>query len=92
MSALDRIYATGWDPDWTAEAIDLLTVLTRLVELEPVQADLLRQILAGDLLTTDDLRTSGTHWPVSPADRKPRFSYQSLGLKDAPEGQGTLDG
>jgi hypothetical protein len=38
VSPLDRLYPTEWDPDWTTEAIGLLTVLTRLVELEPAQA------------------------------------------------------
>ena len=40
-SPLDHLSPAAWDPDWTTEAIDLLTVLTRLVELEPAQADLL---------------------------------------------------
>lgn len=87
-SPLDHINPTTWDPDWTTEAIDLLTVLTRLVELEPAQADLLNQVLAGDLLTMDDLRMSGTRWPVSKQDRKPRFSVETL--KEAPEGTGAL--
>jgi hypothetical protein len=88
---LDRTNPITWDPDWTAEAIDLITVLTRLVELEPAQADLLNQVLAGDLLTMGDLQTAGTRWPGSSNDRKPRFSYKSLGLKEAAEGQATLD-
>jgi hypothetical protein len=91
VSQLDHIYPSEWDPDWTTEAIDLLTVLTRLVELEPAQADLLNQILAGDLLTMKDLQIAGTRWPVSQQDHKPRFSYKSLSVKDAPEGQITLD-
>ena len=74
MSPLDHIYPTEWDPDWTTEAIDLLTVLTRLVELEPTQADLLNHVLAGDLLTMNDLRTAGTRWPVSHA--RPQASIQ----------------
>jgi type ISP restriction-modification system protein/N-6 DNA methylase len=88
---LDRLYATAWDADWTTEAIDLFTVLTRLVQLEPAQADLLGHVLAGDLLTMNDLRVAGTHWPVSQQDRKPQFSYKSLRLGDSPHGQGTLD-
>jgi hypothetical protein len=88
MSSLDHVLPAEWDPDWTTEAIDLLTVLTRLVELEAAQADLLDQVLAGDLLTMDDLATAGTRWPVTPQDRKPRFSFVTL--SDSPEGQGTL--
>ena len=89
VSPLDHIFPAQWDPDWTTEAIDLLTVLTRLVELEPAQSDILKQVLAGDLLTMDELGTDGTRWPVTPKDRKPRYSYDSL--KDSSEGQGTLD-
>jgi hypothetical protein len=91
MSALDHMYPTSWDPDWTTEAIDLLTVLTRLVELEPAQADLLDRVVTGDLLAMDDLGKAGTRWPVSRDDRKPRFSINSLQLKDSHEGQRTLD-
>jgi len=89
-SPLDRLYPTAWDPDWTTEAIDLLTVLTRLVELEPGQADVLARVLAGDLLTIDDLRAAGTRWPVNRQDRKPRFSYTSLRPTESPDAQGTL--
>ena len=80
-----------WDPDWTTEAIDLLTVLTRLVELEPAQADVLSHILAGDLLTMNDLRIAGTRWPVSNQDRKPRSSYDSVRRGDSSGHQITLD-
>jgi type ISP restriction-modification system protein len=91
LSPLDHIYPTTWDPDWTTEAIDLLTVLTRLVELEPAQEELLSRVVAGDLLTMNVLRTAGTGWPVSTQDRKPRFSYKSLHLGGSHEGQATLD-
>ena len=90
VSPLDHIYPTEWDPDWTTEAIDLLTVLTRLTELEPAQADLLARVLAGDLLAMDDLGAAGTRWPVSQQDRKPRFSYRSLSPAESSDDQGTL--
>jgi hypothetical protein len=72
-SPLDHIHVTEWDPDWTAEFIDLLTVLTRLVALEPAQAELLPRILSAPVLTTKDLALAGTRWPANPADRKPRY-------------------
>lgn len=90
VSPLDHIYPTEWDPDWTTEAIDLLTVLTRLVELEPAQAEVLDRVLAGDLLSMDDMRTAGTRWPMSQQDRKPRFSYHSLRPVEPSDDQGTL--
>ncbi len=77
-SELDHEYPGTWDADWTTEAIDLLTVLTRLVELEPAQADVLTRILAGDLISMDELAKSGNRWPASQQDRKPRFGYNSL--------------
>ncbi len=91
VSPLDHIYPTEWDPDWTTEAIDLLPVLTRLVALEPPQANVLSRVLAGDLLSLNDLLAAGTRWPVTQHDRKPRFSYNSLRVGDSPGGQGTLD-
>jgi hypothetical protein len=87
---LDHIYPNTWDPDWTVEAIDLLTVLTRLVELEPTQADTLNRIVSGDQLSKDDLQSTGARWPGNRQDRNPRFSYNSL-LPNAGSGeQGTL--
>jgi len=76
-SPLDYIHVDVWDPDWTTEFIDLLTVLTRLVELEPAQADLLERILAGSLLTMDDLRVAGVRWPTAAGDRKPHRGIEA---------------
>lgn len=87
---LDHLYPETWDPDWTTEAIDLLTVLTRLVNLEPAQADVLGRVLAHDTLSMDDLRLAGAQWPVSAKDRKPRYSYSSLRSAESAEDQGTL--
>jgi hypothetical protein len=77
-SPLDQLSPGAWDPDWTTEAIDLLTVLTRLTALEPAQAALLARIIAGQLLSADDLRAAGTRWPAVPKDRHPHYSYDSL--------------
>ena len=72
-SPLDHIHVTEWDPDWTSEFIDLLTVLTRLTELEPAQAELLPRILTAPMLTIQNLVATGTRWPSMPADHKPRY-------------------
>ncbi|MFK4600481.1 hypothetical protein RKD30_007233 [Streptomyces pristinaespiralis] len=82
-SPLDDINAAAWDPDSTGEFLDLLSVLTRLVGLEPQQAETLESILAGGFTTLDDLAAAGVRWPQSTADRKPRFSLDS-----APHGGG----
>ncbi|PYF99068.1 N-6 DNA Methylase [Georgenia satyanarayanai] len=76
-SPLDHVHVDEWDPDWTTELIDLFTVLTRLVELEPEQAELLERVLAGPLLTMEELRLDGVRWPASAADRKPRHGFEA---------------
>ncbi|MGW3984298.1 type ISP restriction/modification enzyme [Streptomyces mirabilis] len=76
-SPLDDINATAWDPDWTGEFLDLLSVLTRLIGLEPQQAETLESILTGGIATLDDLAAAGVRWPQSTTDRKPRFSLDS---------------
>ncbi|MEU0163687.1 hypothetical protein ABZ154_34160 [Streptomyces sp. NPDC006261] len=85
-SPLDDVNAIVWDPDWTGEFLDLLSVLTRLVSLEPQQADILESILASGLTTMDDLSGAGVRWPQSRANRKPRFSLDSA----LPTGDDTL--
>jgi len=79
-SPLDYMHVEAWDPDWTTELIDLLTVLTRLVELEDAQADLLGRVVAGPIHSMESLRAAGVRWPSTAAERKPR---RSLGNTDA---------
>ena len=67
------MHVDTWPTEWTIEFIDLLTVLTRLVDLEPEQAKLLDDVLASDVLTMDALAAEGVRWPAGPADRKPRY-------------------
>lgn len=71
-SPLDDIHVTEWPHEWTLEFTELLTVLTRLVSLEPAQGELLEQVLAGELLTMSELADAGVSWPVTRDDRKPR--------------------
>lgn len=77
-SPLDDINPTGWEHAWTQELNELLTLLTRLVSLEPQQDDLLRSILAVPLLTVSELATAGVTWPAHDKDRKPRYSDGGL--------------
>jgi hypothetical protein len=83
-SPLDHLHVEVWDPDWTTELIDLLTVLTRLVELEPAQAELLEAVLAGPLQTMESLRQAGVKWPLTAADRKPRRGLNAPSTNDQP--------
>lgn len=71
-SPLDDIHVDEWPHEWTLEFTELLTVLTRLVSLEPAQAEVLEQILAGELITKDALSEAGVKWPETRDDRKPR--------------------
>jgi hypothetical protein len=68
-SPLDAIHADRWPHDWTVELNDLLTVLRRLVELEPQQEELLGRILAGPQITVADLTAAGV-FPVPDVARR----------------------
>jgi hypothetical protein len=86
-SPLDEIHVESWPSEWTIEFIDLLTVLARLVELEPAQAKLLEQIVSGPLETKADLAAKGVKWPTDKKDRKP---HRALGGSGAGQ-QASLD-
>jgi hypothetical protein len=62
---------TEWPHEWSLEFTELLTVLARLVSLEPDQKELLDEILAGELSTMTELADAGVKWPKSRDDRKP---------------------
>lgn len=62
-SPLDDINATTWPTEWNGELIDLLSALSRLVDLEPAQAELLDAILAKPLASRADLAAAGVTWP-----------------------------
>lgn len=52
---LDRIRPTYWADEWNDELLDLLRLLTRTVELQPRQADLLNRICDGPLIAASHL-------------------------------------
>jgi len=74
-SPLDDVHATAWQASWTTELNELLTVLRRLVELEPAQAALLVDVLGSPVLSFNQLASVGTKWPTRAADRRPRFPF-----------------
>src|SRR5207245_9323064 len=49
----------SWLPEYTTELLNVLNVLTMLVELEPQQADLLDRICGGPLVSETELKTAG---------------------------------
>lgn len=77
-SPLDLLHTDRWPVEWSREFTDLLTVLTRLVSLEPAQAALLERILAGPLVTSAALRDAGVDWPMRAPDRRPDYSQPSM--------------
>ncbi|PZS28118.1 MAG: DNA methyltransferase [Pseudonocardiales bacterium] len=54
-SSLDLIVADRWLHEDTVELRELLSVLRRLTDLAPPQAELLDQVCAGPLITVDEL-------------------------------------
>lgn len=68
-SELDSIIAESWTPAWTTELLNLITVLGRLIDLEPAQRDLLEQTVENVQITLDDLRDAG----VVPVLQEPLF-------------------
>ncbi len=76
-SPLDSVYAKEWDASWNSDLLDLLSVLSRLVDLEPQQGKLLGRVLDGPVLTRADLAVAGVKWPESDTDRKPHRAIAS---------------
>ncbi len=52
---LDRVRPKAWVPAWSGELIELLTVLTLTIELQPEQAELLDAICAGPRIVAGEL-------------------------------------
>ena len=59
-SKLSEIQPTIWPAEYTTEVLALLRVLTRLVALEPRQADLLTRIVDGSTIDSDTLSAVGS--------------------------------
>lgn len=85
-SPLGEIQPSGWLAEYTTELLNLIHVLDRLVDLEPVQAALLERICTGPLITDGALRAAGAFVPprdylagIDPVDADDRqFSLQGL--------------
>lgn len=59
-SKLSEIQPTTWPAEYTTELLALLRVLTRLVALEPRQADLMTRIVDGPTIDSDTLSAAGS--------------------------------
>jgi hypothetical protein len=58
-SPLGEIQPDHWLPEYTTELLNVLNVVGLLVELEPMQADLLERICAGPLISGAELKAAG---------------------------------
>lgn len=77
-SPLDSINATQWDPVWSSELTNLLSILTQLCQLEDDMADLLIDVIANPTLTRTELAALGVKWPVTDRDRAPRIPVKDV--------------
>lgn len=58
-SPLQEIQPEHWPSEYTTDLLDLLNVLTLLVEAEPEQAALLAQVCGGETITESELMAEG---------------------------------
>jgi hypothetical protein len=70
-SPLGDIQPDHWLPEYTSDLIDVLNVLTWLVDLEPAQAELLQAICAGPTISTEELHNAGAFELPADAQSKP---------------------
>jgi hypothetical protein len=68
-SALGEIQPDHWLPEYTTELLNVLNVLGLLIDLEPLQADLLKEVCAGWLISEAELVEAGAL--ESPVKSKP---------------------
>lgn len=69
-SPLGDIQPERWPHAYTNDLIDLLHVLTLVVQMEPPQADLLARVCAGPLVTAAEVEAAiGLDRPAAPGRR-----------------------
>jgi Type ISP C-terminal specificity domain/N-6 DNA Methylase len=73
---LDHIRPSYWTIETIDELLDLLQVLSMLVDLEPAQSELLNRVCAGPLITVDDLIAASVLPVPPPAQRAPSADQQ----------------
>ena len=57
ISPLNQIQPETWLPEYTQELLNVLHILTRLVDLEPLQKDLLEKIIEGPIISSDEVKS-----------------------------------
>lgn len=81
-SPLDEVRTAEWTPLFQDDLINLLNILTHCVDLEPVQAEILRSICNSPLVNTANLEQAGV-LPVPAALKNgPRVERAQMSLLD----------
>lgn len=70
-SPLGNIQPDAWPAEYTAELLNVLHVLGRLVALEAKQADLLERLCAGPTIPQEELKSALAAEPAAKLRRKP---------------------
>lgn len=79
-SPLQDIQPDHWLAEYTTDLLDLLNVLTLVVELEPRQAQLLEQVCTGALISEPELRAEGAIGAASAAGKSEVADEAQKGL------------
>ena len=79
-SELDSVQVESWPVEYTTELMNVIHVLSRLVELESHQSDLLDRVCGGQLFDAEDLRARGA-FDVTSVFRDPVNERQGNLLK-----------
>ncbi|WP_423140659.1 type ISP restriction/modification enzyme [Parablastomonas sp. CN1-191] len=75
-SALDRMRPSDWPDEWNDELLDLVRVLTRTLDLQPLASDLLTRICDGPLVDSESLPTPSDRERKPPAtEHAPTFDF-----------------
>lgn len=78
-SPLGDIQPDHWLPEYTTELINVLNVLSLLIELEPIQAQLLEKVCSGPLISVGHLRSAGAlELPPKPKKVKKKHPHPKL--------------
>lgn len=79
-SALSAIQPDHWLPEYTTELLNVLHVLGLLVEMEPVQAELLEAVCSGAMVTEEELTSAGALVKEAKVVRKKKVLGETLGF------------
>jgi hypothetical protein len=66
-------------------------VLTRLVDVESDQAELLARILNAPLVSMEQMASGGARWPTDAKGHRPRYAIQGPDTPSSDDGQTALD-